>query len=100
MMPHDRLMSHELIPTHKVATWLLTQIDRLLTRLGLEQSGLAEEIIYTVIALAAALLVGWVVRKAVVAIVQKLVYSRHTIFVQELQHENIVNKMRDRKSVV
>lgn len=92
-MSHDLLMSHSLIPTHKVATWLLTQIDRFLTRLGLEQSGSAEEIIYTVLALGMALLVGWVVRKVVVAIVQKLGYSRNTIFVDELQHENIVNKM-------
>ncbi|MDE6190368.1 MAG: mechanosensitive ion channel family protein [Muribaculum sp.] len=92
-MSHNLLGAHSLIPTHKVATWLLSQIDGFLTRLGLERSSSAEQIIYTALALAMALLVGWIVRKAVVAVVQKLVYSRHTIFVDELQHENIVNKM-------
>lgn len=82
-----------LIPTHKVAAWLLAQIDRFLTRLGLEQSGTAEEVIYTIVVLGTALLAGWLVRKFVVVVVQKLVYSRNTIFVEEMQRESIINKM-------
>lgn len=86
-------MASALIPTHKVASWLLIVIDRFLTGLGLERSGTAEEVIYTAVVLGAALFLGWVVRKLIVAIVARLVYSRNTIFAQEMQHENIVSKM-------
>ncbi len=86
-------MTLYLIPTHKVASWLLTRIDRMLVHFGLDRSPVFEEIIYTIIILGAALLVGWLTRKIVVAIAQKLVYSHKTLLTTEMQHEGLINKM-------
>ncbi len=80
------------IPTHKVAQWLLNLVDRILSWLGLTKSSMAEEVVYTVIILGIALLAGWLTRKVVVLITQHFVYARRTIFTEEMEHEQLINK--------
>lgn len=82
-----------LIPTHKFAAWLLDHIDRLLTALGLERSGAAEDILYVMIIILCALFLGWAVRKCIVFVAQKMVYSRRSVLVEGLQSQHLVERM-------
>lgn len=85
-------MTLTLIPRHTVATWLLNMIEGLLTALGLKRSGTTEEIIYTIVVIAVALLIGWCIRKVVVFILQKIVYRRRTQLIEDFQRQELINK--------
>ncbi|MCM1504975.1 MAG: mechanosensitive ion channel family protein [Muribaculum sp.] len=81
-----------LIPRHALASWLLKVIDNFLTTIGLTRSGTAEQIVYTIVVIGVALLLGWIIRKIVVLILQKIVYRRRTMLIEDLQREEIIRK--------
>lgn len=85
-------MPHTLIPTHKVASWLIDKIDMLLDRAGLDRSTEAEEVVYIIIVTLASIGIGLIIRKIIVLVVQKLVYSHKTMLIQEFKNQHIVER--------
>ncbi|MBD5374035.1 MAG: mechanosensitive ion channel [Bacteroides sp.] len=80
-------MLAEIIPSHKVATWLLNTIDSFLDSIGLEKDKTIEEIIYVAAIVGFALLIGWLVRKGILFIVRKIVQtSKSEVSHEILQH--------------
>lgn len=61
-----------LVPSHEFATWVLKWIDKLIAALGLHHSTTMEQIIYTLIVLAVAIGIGFVVRYVAIAIARKV----------------------------
>ena len=51
----------EVIPSHKVAQWLLSHIHALLDCIGLEKDKMTEEVIYVAIIVCAAIFIGSIV---------------------------------------
>ena len=86
-------MISNLIPAHRFAAWLLTIIDNFLISLGVDKSGTLEEVLYTVIVLGTALFIGWLVRIICLAILQRIFYSRKTVFAEEMDHQHLIRKM-------
>ncbi len=80
----------ELIPSHKVAQWLLTHIHKLLDCIGLEKDKITEEIIYAVIIVGAALFVGWIVGNLVRAGVRKFLSVRNKQLAEELVERKVL----------
>ena len=58
-------MANEIIPSHQVASWLLDNIKHTLDLIGLSHDKVFEEIIYVSVIVGTALLVGWLVRRAI-----------------------------------
>ena len=85
-------MTEIIIPRHAVADWLIREIDNFLTWIGLDRSGTAEQVVYTIIVICVALLIGWGVRKAVVVLLQKIVYRRRTMLIEDLQSQRVIDK--------
>ncbi len=85
-------MLAEIIPSHKVATWLLTNIDHFLDTLGLEKDQTIEEIIYVVAIVGVALLVGWLVRRFILFITRKIVQTRKSEVSHEILRQRIPTK--------
>ena len=52
------MLTADIIPSHRLAQWLLTHIHRFLDIFGLEKDKLTEEILYVAIIVCAAMLVG------------------------------------------
>ncbi len=74
----------KLIPTHSVAEWLLNSIDRILDALGMARHGVGEEIIYIFIVVAGAFLIGWLFKKLIYLLVEKIVQHTHGTIGHEL----------------
>ena len=86
------MITAEIIPTHAVASWLLTHIDRLLDWVGLERDKTIEEIIYVALIVSFALSLGWVFRKVILWFSRKLVIWRKNPFTEELLNEHVLGK--------
>lgn len=81
-----------LIPSHKVALWLVEHIDNLLDRCGLMRYPTLEQAIYLIIVVFIALGVGLAVRHAVVWIVRKIVRLRDGELGRQLLQQRVIQK--------
>lgn len=80
------------IPRHTVASWILKIIDNAFDSVGLKHSHSAEQVFYTALVICVALLIGWMVRKVVVFLLQKIVYRKRTMLIEDFQKQAIINK--------
>lgn len=71
------MLTADIIPSHRLAQWLLTHIHRFLDIFGLEKDKLTEEILYVAIIVCAAMLVGWLVSNGIRLIIRKIVMVRN-----------------------
>ena len=85
-------MLAELIPSHRVATWLLNTIDTFLDSIGLEKDRTIEEIIYIAAIVGVALLIGWLVRRGILLIARKIVQTRKSEVSREILKQRIPSK--------
>lgn len=72
------------IPTHKVATWLLSHVDSILDSIGLRHDPTIQEIIYVVLITAIALFIGWAVRGLILFVTRRIVATYHTEAARQL----------------
>lgn len=82
----------DIIPTHAIALWLLSHIDRLLDGLGLRKQATAEEIVYVAIIIAASLAIGWCIKKFVLFATQKAVAIHDGSIGRELLQQRTLTK--------
>lgn len=85
-------MLTSIIPTHKVAQWLLVHIHRLLDYVGLEKDQGAEDIIYIAIIVAVALALGWLARKLTLYATKKIMLLRNNDLAQDLMQHHVLMK--------
>lgn len=71
------MLTADIIPSHRLAQWLLTHVHRFLDIFGLEKDKLTEEILYVAIIVCAAMLVGWLVSNGIRLIIRKIVMVRN-----------------------
>ncbi|MDE5915899.1 MAG: hypothetical protein K2G71_04920, partial [Duncaniella sp.] len=81
-----------LIPSNRVAQWLLVHIHRLLDAIGLEKDQTAEEIIYAAIIVCLALFIGWATRNLVLYGVRKFMLLRHSTVGKELIEHKVLSR--------
>lgn len=81
-----------IIPSHQVASWLLVHIDALLDRIGLSHDQTLEEVIYVAIIVTLALLLGWLVRRAILWLARTLVRIHHTSLGDELLRRRVLSR--------
>lgn len=84
------MLTAEIIPSHKVAQWLLVHIHRLLDIIGLEKDKLTEEIIYVTIIVCSALLLGWLLSNAIRLLLRKIVEVRSPELAAELKEKHVL----------
>lgn len=89
---YSSLLTLEIIPSHQVAAWLITHIRNLLNKCGLEQNKTLEEVIYVVAIVAVALLLGWLIRRAILWVTRKAVELKHTKIGSQLLKEHVLSK--------
>lgn len=77
-----------IIPSHTVADWLLKNIDRFLDFIGLGRFQTLEEVIYLAIIIFASFAIGWIVRKAILWCLQKILKVHDTVFTRELLRQH------------
>lgn len=66
------------IPSHAVAQWVLNVIRRVLESLGLGKDINAQEVVYVIVIVGVALLIGYAVRRFVLFITQRLpIFTQH-----------------------
>ncbi len=81
-----------MIQQHKIATWLLQFIDDMLGWLGLSKSQSLEEVIYFVIVIIIALVVGTLLRRVILWAMRRWVKLRHTVWGEELLKAHTMQK--------
>jgi miniconductance mechanosensitive channel len=85
-------MISTLIPTHNLAQRLIAVVDTILDKLGIAQTGAAEEIVYTVIIIAIALLLGWLVRTLIVYLVNRRFGRKRSPFIDDMIRLKVVGR--------
>lgn len=85
-------MLADIIPSHRVANWLLSTIDGVLDALGLSQMKNLEEYIYVAAIVALALFLGWLIRRLILLIVRKVVKMRDSVVARELLEQRVLTK--------
>lgn len=80
----------EIIPSHKVAQWLLVHIHRLLDIVGLEKDKMTEEIIYVAIIVVTAMLLGWLLSYAIRLLIRKIVDVRSPQLATDLKEKHVL----------
>ena len=73
-----------LVPSHKLASWLLSVIGSALDAVGIGGGSGAEEVVYVLAVVAIAVGVGWLVRWTVVLTLKRLPMLRRWEFVKEI----------------
>ena len=86
------LISGEIIPSHKFACWLLTNIDNLLDKLGLARDKTIEEIIYVAVIVGVAMLLGWIIRCGILWVARRMVRWHHTHIGDELLNQHVLSR--------
>lgn len=86
------MITVSLIPSHQVATWLLSTIRNMLNHIGLSHDEHIEEIIYVAAIVGVALLLGWVIRKIILWFTRKIVAWRHTEIGDSLLNHHILQR--------
>lgn len=81
-----------MIPSHKLALWLLGVIDSLLDAIGLDKSKAAEEIIYFTVVLLFALAVGWLLREAILWTLRRWAKLKNSDWSHELLHQHTLSR--------
>lgn len=81
-----------LIPTHTIGTWLLNFIDNILDTIGFRGHETLETIIYIAIITCIAIFVGYLLRRIILATVEKLASLRKTQFMDDLLREKVFTK--------
>lgn len=85
-------MLASLIPSHYVATLLMTIVDRILSILKLEHNGTVEEVCYTILVTAFALVIGLGLRWAIVWLIRKMLSLKHSRMAEELLRQHTVTR--------
>ena len=81
-----------MIPSHQLAQWLLSHIDRFLNWAGLSHNHSLESIMYIAIIVVIAMVIAWAVRKAVLFVVRKAVAVRHSTIGDELLKQHTLSR--------
>lgn len=81
-----------MIQQHKVAIWLLGVIDDAFGRIGLSKSRSLEEIVYFVIVMVMALVIGMMLRRVTLWVMRRWVRLRHTVWGAELLRAHTMQK--------
>lgn len=85
-------MANEIIPSHQVASWLLDNIKHTLDVIGLSHDKVFEEIIYVSVIVGTALLVGWLVRRAILWGARKYVQMRDSYAAKLMLKQKVLTK--------
>lgn len=80
------------IHTHTVAEWLLRTISRFFDSLGMRDDPGLESALYVVTVVVAAVVVGWLMRKVVLWLVQKVVTLSRSQLPMEMLHAHLFTK--------
>lgn len=81
-----------LIPSHDIAQWLLGIVRDICNWFGLRNDPKIEQIAYVILISAFAIALGYVIRRAVIFIVRKIIRLRKTDFGTELINQHVVTK--------
>lgn len=81
-----------ILPTHSVAKWLLSTIDGMLNRLGLEHHGIWKEIIYVAIISAFSILIGIALKKLILYVTRRIMAIKQSAIGMELHNRNVFVK--------
>ncbi len=84
------MLTAEIIPSHKVAQWLLVHIHRLLDIFGLEKDKMTEEIIYVAIIVVTAMLLGWLLSYGIRLLIRKIVDVRSPQLAADLKEKHVL----------
>ncbi len=84
------MLGFAIIPSNKVAQWLLVHIHHLLDNLGLEKDRGLEDIIYAIIIVIFALSLGWIARKLILFVVKKFMLARRSMLGKQLVERRVL----------
>lgn len=83
---------HSLIPSHKIASFLLDFIDGILDKIGLGQDKVTEEVIYVALISVISIFIGMIIKRGILAATQKIVAVKNTDTGRELLKEKTLTK--------
>ena len=81
-----------LIPSHEIASWLISGIGRVLEPFGLGSSGVAHEFVYVAVIVAVALLAGWIVRRCILFVAKRFVRLRDSAAGRLMLEQHLLTK--------
>lgn len=87
------LLPADIVPSHAVATWLLSTIDNLLNDLGLSRDHRIEEIIYFVTIVAMAFAVSWLLKVVILFISRKMMKLSSSNIAHDILRHHLLSRV-------
>lgn len=81
-----------IIPSNKLAQWLLVHIHHILDVLGMDKNTWVEDVIYAVIVVLFAVVLGWIIRILILTFVRRFMLSRHGDLGKELIEKHVLTR--------
>lgn len=81
-----------MIPSHRIASWLLACVKKMLEWLGVDHDKGIEEAVYTIVVCIIAVMLGWLVRHAILFVANRTVALRHSVIGEELRHRHTLSR--------
>ncbi len=82
----------QIIPSHTVGLWLLDITHRILDIFGLQHRPPFEETVYISLVIVLSMSIGWIIKKAIIFVVRKLVNMRHSDSARELLQQRVISR--------
>lgn len=82
----------DIIPSHALARWLLSHIDRFLGYFGLGDNTLAQEVIYVIVIVGIAVFIGWLISYMIRVSIRKVVMVRNPEVARQLIDGHVLTR--------
>lgn len=86
------MITLDIIPSHTLAQWLLTNIHHLLDIIGLSKDKNTEEILYVAIIILCAIGIGWILSNIIRLLVRKIIMVRNAELGQALVKRKVLSR--------
>lgn len=86
------MITVDIIPSHTLAQWLLTNIHHLLDIIGLSKDKNTEEVLYVAIIILCAMGIGWVLSNGIRLIIRKIIMVRRPDLGQALVQRHVLSR--------
>ncbi|MBD5333321.1 MAG: mechanosensitive ion channel [Bacteroides sp.] len=86
------MITLDIIPSHTLAQWLLTNIHHLLDIIGLSKDKNTEEILYVAIIILCAVGIGWILSNIIRLLVRKIIMVRNAELGQALVKRKVLSR--------
>lgn len=92
IFPRTSTAAAAVVPSHDVAQWMLHLVQQLCDAIGLRRNETVEQLVYVVLIAAFGIVLGYLLRMAIIFVVHRILKIRHTEFGAALLRQRVITR--------